>query len=846
MSKSKRRLGYFGRSSRLEPLEERIVLDTQIGTVTMPYDGYLSAAVYDSDGQIVRTLLAQFPEQAGDIPLYWDGKDQLGRTVNQSGTYTWKALFSQVNAVDQGAVGDSESGPLEHAPNEGYFVKSLATSMVPGTAGDVGGTFARNDDESYFGDTTLSQNFTLDDTITASGTLFFSDVATMHGKAFIGHFSSSTANNRREFLGLEVEEGDNNQVIGIRARINRFNGDANSDAKSNTIDLGVGTGYYNWSYTYDPNYEADNSNDEAEGALTLHIWNNAGLDQTLIAVNDASHREAGSTFDAFGMGISTMESLTGDDSDSIVKLFMNNVTYSGNSGTVDFTSDPSSIGWTGSGNTTSGNNYGWNQYSNADGSIYMTSLVEEATEINKITSDGSWVWSSNDANNFGNAADEMYTYVSRIVGNEYQIYRYFARDGGLAPFSPTSTYLVLSTDAGDPSPTNQLPYHQTSEQWRQFASPWGMAADGYRLWVSNYRDNYVKVYDRGTGSLLGQYTIAKPLAIAVDTASSGSSTVWIVNNGDRVTKITFNGTTFTPSTSITGLSDPTGLTIGGPNHHLFVAETGTTHIREYDISGTPTPAGLQIFGSKHPGGPIADDQFYWNTFGGTVSLAIDPSGILSVTDDHRVQRFYTVTGGGHTAGALYDSMFSEFAPGPIQSYNYHVDPATGHTLHYLLSNRYVYEVDPEYTNGPRAGWLGDGSWRLVERYYWGVGEENYGPGLRRTITDNGTQHDLLYQINGNMIIAYALRRPGNGRRQSSAPFGMVSIAIKLQIPIPLDQVDMFGPTPMATESSTGMAPVRAPMVKSPGQFHWGLLADSIIFLLGLMTRVTFGLWKTTI
>ena len=110
MSKSKRRKSQFARQTRFESLEPRIVLDTQIGTVTMPYDGYLSAAIYDSDGQIVRTLLAQFPEQAGSVPLVWDGKDQLGRTVSQDGTYTWKALTSQVDVVDQGAVGDTESG----------------------------------------------------------------------------------------------------------------------------------------------------------------------------------------------------------------------------------------------------------------------------------------------------------------------------------------------------------------------------------------------------------------------------------------------------------------------------------------------------------------------------------------------------------------------------------------------------------------------------------------------------------------------------------------------------------------------------------------------------------------
>src|SRR5690348_9799000 len=123
MSKSKRRpvrSSHFNRASRFEPLEDRCVLDSQIGTVVMPYDGYLSAAVYDSNDQIVRTLLAQVPEQAGTIALTWDGKDQLGRTVAQDGVYTWKALTSQVNAFDEGPVGDTEASPNQSAPNQGY------------------------------------------------------------------------------------------------------------------------------------------------------------------------------------------------------------------------------------------------------------------------------------------------------------------------------------------------------------------------------------------------------------------------------------------------------------------------------------------------------------------------------------------------------------------------------------------------------------------------------------------------------------------------------------------------------------------------------------------------------
>ncbi len=745
MSKSKRHSFRFDRRSRFEFLEERIVLDTQIGTVTMPYAGYLSAAVYDSNGQIVRTLLERAPASVGTVTLTWDGIDDLGRAVIQDGTYNWKAFISQVQIVDNGGVGETGYDPNNYNffSNMGYFVQSLAINMVGGTSGDIGGTFARNDNESYYGDTNLSQSFSLETPIAASGRFLMTDATTMQGKFFVGHFSQSTANNRREFIGLEFAEGDYDEAIDVRARIFRFNGDPVSDAYSNTIVIPVGAGYFNWDYSYDPSYESDGSHVGPEGRLTVNIYNNNGVSYTLYADNAGTHRDAGSTFDAFGIGITTQQAFTGDNPNSTAKVYVDDVSYSGHTGTLNFTTNP---GWTAVGNTTDGNNYGWNQYNNIDNSLYMASYVEEGTEINKVSQNGTWGWVSGDAQNFGIGVDEQYTYVTRRVGTTDQLFRYFSRDGYPAPFAPGVPSIVINANAPDSRPADQPDFTYTADQWRTLASTWGVAADGYRIWVTNYRNNRIEVYNRDTGALLGQFSVTKPMAIAVDSSSAGSATVWVTNNGDRATKISYNGS-FSATTTISGLSDPTGIAIGGPNHHLFVAESGLTRIGEYDISSTPSLAGLQHFGSKHGGGtPLGDTQFYWDTFGNTTSLAIDSTGILSVNDDHRIQRFYTVTSGGHNAGDLYQSMFSEFAPAPQQTYNYSADGK-----HYLVSNRYIYEVDPNYTSGPRTGWMGDGSWRLVNRFYVPRGQENLSPGKLITLMDGATPRQYFYLTNGDIL-----------------------------------------------------------------------------------------------
>jgi hypothetical protein len=315
---------------------------------------------------------------AGDLVVYYT----LGGTATNNSDYSsLTGSVTILNGVSTATVTvvpindtaseSPETVSLMLSTNANYTLGSPSNATLTIADNDayvqsqVGGTFARNDNESYYGDLNLSQAYTLNSTITASGTFYAYDMESMHGKMFVGHFSQSTANNRREFLGLEFVEGDTDASIGVRARIYRFNGDAVSDAYSSYVNIGSDTGLYSFDYTYDPNYENDGGHAGPEGRLALHIYNGSGtVNSTIYAINDASHRDAGSTFDAFGMGIATMGSLTGDDASSTTKVFLDDVQYSGHTGTVDFTADP---GWVGVGNTTDGNNYGWTHQVAHDG-----------------------------------------------------------------------------------------------------------------------------------------------------------------------------------------------------------------------------------------------------------------------------------------------------------------------------------------------------------------------------------------------------------------------------------------------------------------------------------------------
>ncbi|MFZ2654085.1 MAG: hypothetical protein WAX69_04160 [Victivallales bacterium] len=59
--------------------------------IKMPFDGYLSLVIKNSEGKQERTLLAHDFQKAGKQTELWDGLDDLGLPVPE-GTYQWKAL----------------------------------------------------------------------------------------------------------------------------------------------------------------------------------------------------------------------------------------------------------------------------------------------------------------------------------------------------------------------------------------------------------------------------------------------------------------------------------------------------------------------------------------------------------------------------------------------------------------------------------------------------------------------------------------------------------------------------------------------------------------------------------
>ena len=305
-----------------------------------------------------------------------DRADDIGREILASQTFT----TGNARILKQGHRIRPLLRPIELMPGSytvvayelsdaNPFIQHLPTSLSTGSisilknreepSAHIGGIFARKEKECYYGDTKLEKVFTLNDPISASGVFAYANPETMQGKCFIGHFSQSTADNRREFIGLEFGEGEIDPVLSVRARIYRFNGDVEADAYSDSASIPRPEPGYPilFDYDYDPNYEADETHPGPEGRLKVHLYSDdRKFDMTQIAVNQSSHRVAGSTFDAFGIGITTMESFGGDDPASTVELYFDDLKYSGHDEVMDFNVDPH---WNGVGNTMGGNHFGW-------------------------------------------------------------------------------------------------------------------------------------------------------------------------------------------------------------------------------------------------------------------------------------------------------------------------------------------------------------------------------------------------------------------------------------------------------------------------------------------------------
>jgi len=98
-----------------------------------PADGFVSLALYDQNGVLVRSLLSAHPEKAGAQTISWDGTTDLGRPA-RPGTYNARGIFfatlpTQKNIME---VGKSGNPPWRTQGGKGDFGGNLGapTSIV--------------------------------------------------------------------------------------------------------------------------------------------------------------------------------------------------------------------------------------------------------------------------------------------------------------------------------------------------------------------------------------------------------------------------------------------------------------------------------------------------------------------------------------------------------------------------------------------------------------------------------------------------------------------------------------------------------------------------------------------
>ena len=218
----------------------------------------------------------------------------------------------------------------------------------------------------------------LSSSITGSGRIDINDItANWYGGLnqssglFIGHLSSDAAT--KSFIGLKIDDHDG-VSFDASAYIEGPSGRMASSAPVNLPNAGM----YSFTYTYDPTIDAPNNR---YGRLT------AVIDSVYTLTFDLSQsdRNCGAQFNSFGMGATSDLNSTNDPS-ATVSAYIDNVSYTGHTGTVDFETNPN---WTSSNATTGGNNYGYRQVDYTDNGFYECESGEEGPELRKLNQDGS-------------------------------------------------------------------------------------------------------------------------------------------------------------------------------------------------------------------------------------------------------------------------------------------------------------------------------------------------------------------------------------------------------------------------------------------------------------------------
>jgi len=169
--------------------------------------------------------------------------------------------------------------------NENHFGYQPSSSFAGGSTGEGGGTFTRSNFVKYYADTHLGGTLTLDQPLSASGKLDYTDSfhADFGYTNMLGHFSKSGFGR----VGIAVNyDGNANKFYWTPVIIL----DDFTDLSASTAFTKIGPNVDRaWSYSWDPNGGA------GYGSLTTLL---DGVTHTIELT--AAQRAVGSTMDAFG------------------------------------------------------------------------------------------------------------------------------------------------------------------------------------------------------------------------------------------------------------------------------------------------------------------------------------------------------------------------------------------------------------------------------------------------------------------------------------------------------------------------------------------------------------------
>jgi hypothetical protein len=98
----------FGKASSKVPTSAPVVPEGSraVGEVDLPEGARLSAALFDDQGNLIRTLHALEPLPAGKQTLFWDGKNTFGQEM-PAGDYVLRTLASSIRVEPLPAIGNS-------------------------------------------------------------------------------------------------------------------------------------------------------------------------------------------------------------------------------------------------------------------------------------------------------------------------------------------------------------------------------------------------------------------------------------------------------------------------------------------------------------------------------------------------------------------------------------------------------------------------------------------------------------------------------------------------------------------------------------------------------------------